>query len=48
MRDLAPDVTMLVKPSNEAAIRRGEREAVRENLQRVLNGMPEATQLFAS
>jgi hypothetical protein len=46
MRDLAPSLVVLVKPANEPGIRRGEWSAVRENLERVLNGIPEAVPLF--
>jgi hypothetical protein len=46
MRDLAPSLVVLVKPANEARIRAGEWDAVRENLLIVLNGDPAAVSLF--
>jgi hypothetical protein len=46
MRDLAPSLIFLVRPANAPAIKRGEWPAVRENLQCVLDGIPEATALF--
>jgi hypothetical protein len=47
MRDLAPSLVVLVKPANEAGIRRREWPAVRENLEWVLHGIPDATPLFS-
>jgi Sigma-70 region 2 len=46
MKDLAPYVVVLVKPENESRIKRGEWDAVRENLVRILDGIPGATPLF--
>jgi hypothetical protein len=46
MKDLATYLIILVKPENEAAIRRGEWEKVRENLLFILQGIPGATPLF--
>jgi hypothetical protein len=46
MRDLAPLLVVLVKPANEARMRAGEWDAVRENLVLVLKGDPAATPLF--
>lgn len=48
MKDVAPSVVFTVKPANIAAIRRGEREAIRENLGIVLRGGPNDQPLFAS
>jgi hypothetical protein len=47
MRDLAPYLVILVRPANAAEIKAGKWEAVRENLELILNGTPEATPLFA-
>jgi hypothetical protein len=46
MKDLAPYLVVLVKPANEAGIKRGDWSAIRENLCRILDGIPEATPLF--
>jgi hypothetical protein len=46
LKDLAPSLIVLVKPTNEARIRAGEWEAVRENLLIILNGDSAATPLF--
>jgi hypothetical protein len=47
MRDLAPYLVILVRPANAAGIKAGDWNAVRENLELILNGTPEATPLFA-
>ncbi len=47
MKDLAPRLILLAKPSNIGAISRGEADAIRENLGLILNGDPDAKQLFA-
>jgi hypothetical protein len=47
MKDLAPYLIILVKPRNENAIKAGRWQAVRENLELVLNGIPEASPLFS-
>lgn len=47
MNDLAPSLVVLVKPANEKRIRAGDWPAVRENLELVLNGTPEAWPLFS-
>jgi hypothetical protein len=48
MRDLAPYLVVLVKPDNERGIRAGTWSAVRQNLEWILYGIPNATPLFAS
>lgn len=47
LRDIAPSVVFTVRPANTAAMRRGEREAIRINLRLVLNGSPDDRPLFA-
>ena len=46
MKDLAPSLVLLVRPQNATKIKAGEWTAVRENLQLILDGDPEATPLF--
>ncbi|PWT83899.1 MAG: hypothetical protein C5B58_05735 [Acidobacteria bacterium] len=46
LRDLAPSLIILVRPTNEARIRAGHWDAVRKNLVIVLEGDPEATPLI--
>jgi hypothetical protein len=46
MRGLSPRLIVGVRPTNEGAIRRGERAAVRENLELVWRGDPQASRLF--
>jgi DNA-directed RNA polymerase specialized sigma24 family protein len=46
MRDLAPYLVILVRPANEQAIKSGDWPAVRENLELVLNGIPDSTRLY--
>jgi hypothetical protein len=47
LRDIAPSVVFTVRPANTAAMRRGEREAIRINLRLVLHGSPDDRPLFA-
>lgn len=47
IKDLAPYLVVLIRPQNQAKIRAGQWAAVRENLELILNGIPEATPLFA-
>jgi hypothetical protein len=46
MKDLAPSLVVLVRPTNEAQIRGRNWSAVRENLVLILEGDPTATPLF--
>lgn len=46
MTDLAPSLVILVKVGNAGRIRRGEPEAIRENLGLVIHGDPTALPLF--
>lgn len=46
MKDLAPYLVIAIKPSNEAGIRNGNWQAIRENLELILNGVPGASPLF--
>ena len=46
MKDLAPTLVILVRPANAAGIKCGNWKAVRENLELILNGIPEASPLF--
>jgi hypothetical protein len=45
-KDVAPSVVYTVRPRNACAMRRGEKEAIRENLFLVLNGSPSDRRLF--
>ena len=45
MKDLASFLLILMKPANESRIRAGDWPSVRENLQLILRGNPEATPL---
>ncbi len=46
MKDLAPSLVVLVRPTNEAQIRGRNWSAIRENLVLILEGDPTATPLF--
>jgi hypothetical protein len=46
MHGLPPSLVMLVEPTNESRIQAANWQAVRENLELVLHGIPEATSLF--
>jgi hypothetical protein len=46
MKDLAPYLVILVRPTNAGRIKSGDWPAIRENLGLILNGIPEASPLW--
>jgi hypothetical protein len=48
LRGLSPTIVIAIKPENGPAIRRGDMDATRQNLEYILSGRPDATPLFGA